>query len=84
MSVLKDLLSGGAFETANFVKKDFLRNLLPEVIDNPRNQFLLNILCYEHTTIVQRDKIPTLEEPNQTRDEVVDEDNEDLEGWEDG
>lgn len=58
MSILKDMLNGGAFETANFVKKEFLRDFLPEFIDNPRNQFLLNILCYEHTTIVQTDKIP--------------------------
>jgi hypothetical protein len=66
MSVLQDLLNGGAFETANFIKKVFLRKFLPEFIDNPRNQFLLNILCYEHTTIVQTHKIPSLDEPNQT------------------
>jgi hypothetical protein len=54
------MLNGGAFETANFIKREFLRDFLPEFIDNPRNQFLLNILCYEHTTIVQTGKIPLL------------------------
>jgi hypothetical protein len=55
IAILKELLNGGAFESANFIRKLFLNDYIPHFLDEPRNEFLLNVLCFERTLLPGRE-----------------------------
>lgn len=71
LSILKELLNKGAFESADFVSIKFLKTYLPYIAKDPRKEFLFNILCFYEPLINVNYR-----EPKQEDDDEEEEDNE--------
>lgn len=71
IEILKDLLRGGAFESATFVTRQFLLNYIPLLVNNPRNEFLLNVLCFEASLINPED--PDIKKRSQLETKIASE-----------